>query len=94
MASFDVAAPARADNSCAPTHHNPDLAAMDLDAIVHRIADLNAALSLLAYQPFHFETIARREEIAAERAELRAELDRRAAILWARLAAENAAAAA
>ena len=94
MAFLDVAAPARADNAFAPTPHSLDLAAMDLDAIVHRIADLNAALPLLAYRPFHPETLARREAIAAERAELRAELDRRAAALWAKLAADNAAAAA
>jgi hypothetical protein len=71
-----------------------DLASMDLDAIVHRIADLNAALGLLAHRPFHPETIERRERLAGERDELRGELDRRAAILWAKLAAENTAAAA
>ena len=84
MAFVDVAASAWAGNSHARIPHSPDLTMMDLDAIVHRIADLNAALPLLAYRPFHPETIERREELAAERAEL----DRRAAVLWAKLARE------
>ncbi len=90
MASVDVAAPARADNSYAPLSHSPDLASMDLDTIVHRIADLNKALALLGFGRETSDCLA---ALADERAELRREVERRAALLWARHAAQNAAAA-